>query len=60
MRQIYQDMQRSAMARSTERGFNGWYTYGFWYAAMTVAVSVAGLLVNVVLDLTINLVLTCA
>ena len=45
LRQIYLDLQRSATARSTERGFNGWYTYGFWYAAMTGAVSVAGLLV---------------
>jgi hypothetical protein len=45
MLRISQDLQRSAMARSTERGFNGWYTYGFWYAAMTGAVSVAGLIV---------------
>ena len=45
LRQLYQDMQRSAMARSTERGFNGWYTYGVWYAVLTGAVSVSGLLV---------------
>ena len=44
MRQIYQELHRAATARSTERGFNGWYTYGVWYAAMTAAVSVAGLL----------------
>jgi hypothetical protein len=40
---IYQELHRAATARSTERGFNGWYTYGVWYAAMTAAVSVAGL-----------------
>jgi len=35
MRQIYQELHRAATARSTERGFNGWYTYGVSYAAMT-------------------------
>ena len=34
-----------ALARSGDRGFNGWHTYGFWYAAWTGAVSVAGLLI---------------
>ena len=45
LRQVYLDIQRSAMARSTERGFNGWYTYGFWYAAITGTLAVSGLLV---------------
>ena len=45
LRKIYHDAHRSAMAHSGDRGFNGWFTYGFWYAALTGVLSVSGLLV---------------
>ena len=45
LNRVYADLQRAAMARSSERGFNGWYTYGFWYAAWTAGVTLGGLLV---------------
>ena len=42
---LFPELHRAAMARSSERGFNGWYTYGFWYAAWTATVTITGLVV---------------